>query len=153
MKLHYRVGSIFWLLIGLYVAIVAYKLGVGTFNQPGRGFIFFLAALLLMIFSAIDLARIFIGKRKNDQEENPLWSDSRWQRVLLTIGGLSSYIYLLRWLGFSLSTFLLMFFLLKAMESKKWGTAILFSLLVTAASYSFFKLWLKVPFPPGILGF
>ena len=63
-KIHSRVGSLFWLAIGVYVAIHSYQLGLGHLNHPGPGFIFFLAALLLTILAAVDLAGTFIGKTR-----------------------------------------------------------------------------------------
>lgn len=59
---HYRIGSLFWLLIGVYTAVSAYQLGLGSFRQPGPGFIFFLAASLLVILSVIDWGGTCIGR-------------------------------------------------------------------------------------------
>ena len=59
----------------------------GQVYHPGRGFIFFLAALLLIILGAIDLARTFMRKRKavRDELESPIWRGVQWQRVLLVL--------------------------------------------------------------------
>ena len=155
MKAHQRIGNVFWLMIGMYIAIKSYLLGLGNLRHPGSGFIFFVAALLLIILSAIDLAGTFIKKPKKDQgiEEHPLWAGFRWGKVLLVIGGLSAYIYSFNFLGFSLSTFLLMVFLFKGVEFTKWWIAIMSSLITILISYGLFKVWLKVPFPNGLLGF
>ena len=37
-----RIGSLFWMALGIYVAIHAYQLGIGRLRQPGPGFLFFL---------------------------------------------------------------------------------------------------------------
>jgi hypothetical protein len=153
MKMHYRVGSIFWLMIGGYVASYAYQLGLGHFRQPGPGFIFFLAALLLIILGAIDLAGTFVGKPKTDKEERPIWVGLQWQRVLLVLGGLLAYVYFFNVAGFLLSTFLLMVFLFKGVEPTKWWIAIVSSLITILISYGIFEVWLSVPFPKGFLGF
>jgi len=152
MKMHHRVGSIFWLIIGVYTVISAYRLGIGIFRRPGPGFIFFLASLLLIILSIIDL---FIGKPKANRGEEfePIWLGVRWQKVILVLSGLIAYAYLFDKLGFLLSTFLLMIFLFKAVEPTKWWTSILSSLITILISYCIFNLWLKVPFPTGFLGF
>jgi heme A synthase len=152
---HHRVGSIFWLVIGIYVAISAYRLGLGNFRQPGPGFIFSLMALLLIILSVIDLGTTFIGKSKGEKEkpEAPLWKGVRWQKVLIVLVGISIYNYLFNFLGFLLSTFLLMIFLFKAVEPTRWWVSILASLITILLSYGIFNLWLKVPFPIGVLGF
>jgi hypothetical protein len=62
MRMKYLVGTIFWLLIGIITIIKGYQLGLGQVNKPGPGFIFFLAALLLIILSIVDLIGISPGK-------------------------------------------------------------------------------------------
>lgn len=155
MNIHQRVASIFWLIIGVYVLIHAYGLGVGHFREPGPGFIFFWASLLLIILSVIDLARIFISKPETDKDkgDKPIWSGVRWGKVLFILIGLSIYICIFNFLGFIISTFLLMIFLFKAVETTKWWIAILSSLINIICSYGIFELWLKIPFPQGVLGF
>ena len=155
MKAYYGIESIFWLVIGVYTAVNAYRLGLGRFRQPGPGFIFFLAALLLIILSSIDLGMTFIGKPKTDKNKKnePIWLGVQWQKVLLVLAGLLIYAYIFNYLGFLLSTFLLMIFLFKAVEPTKWWKSILGSLITILISYGVFKLWLRVPFPTGALGF
>lgn len=155
MKIHYRVGSIFWITIGVYTTIHAYLLGLGSMRHPGRGFVFFLAALILVILGAIDLAGTFIRKPKTakDEYEGPIWQGVQWQRVLLVLGGLSAYTYLLNLGGFLLSNFLLMVFLFKGVEPTRWWIAIASSLITVLLSFAVFKVWLGVEFPTGFLGF
>lgn len=153
-KMHYRVGCISWAMVGVYVAIHSYQLGLGHLNHPGPGFIFFLAALLLTILAAVDLAGTFIGKTKTEKDKmcTPIWSGFRWQKVLLVLGGLSAYVYFFNFVGFFLSTFLLMVFLYKGIEPTKWWIAIGSSLITILLAYAIFN-WLEVPFPKGFLGF
>jgi hypothetical protein len=152
---HRRVGSVFWMAIGVYTAIQGYRLGLGRLSHPDRGFVFFLAALVLIIFGAIDLAGTFVKKPKlaKGAGENPLWRGFQWQRVLLVLGGLSAYTYFLNLGGFWLCTFLLMVFLFKGVESTKWWIAIASSLITTLLSFAVFKVWLGVEFPKGFLGY
>lgn len=155
MTTHRRVGSIFWLVIGFYVAIHSYQLGLGRFRHPGAGLVFFLAALVLIVLSAIDFVGSFIGRPKKDEDskERPIWVGVRWQKVLLVLVGLSAYVYFFNILGFFLSTFFLMVFLFRGVEPTKWWVAIVSSLITVLFSYLIFKIWLVVPFPIGFLGF
>ncbi len=154
MKAHfYWAGSIFWVTIGIYVAIHAYHLGLGRLRHPGPGFIFFWAGFLLIILGAIDLARTFLWKSKKETEKNSVWLGIRWQKITLVVVVLSAYVYSLNMFGFLLPTFLLLVFLFKAIEPTKWWIAITGSFITTLASYEIFKVWLKVPFPKGFLGF
>jgi putative tricarboxylic transport membrane protein len=154
-NVHRRAGSIFWLVIGVYSASHAYQLGLGRLRHPGPGFVFFLAAFLLIILGAIDLARTFLGKPKTEKEKEGqhIWRDIRWQKVLLVLGGVSVYTYFLNLAGFWVSTFLLMLFLYKVVEPTRWRIAIVCSLITIMLSYGIFKVWLDVQFPTGILGF
>ena len=149
------IGGIFWLVIGLYVGIKAYLLGLGSLHHPGPGFIFFVAALLLIILSLFDLGASLAKKPGKGQggTGDSLWRGVRWQKVLLVIGGLSAYIYCYNLLGFFVSTFLIMVFLFKGVEPTKWWVAIASSIVTISISYGIFKVWLEVPFPAGILGF
>lgn len=153
MKMHYWMGTLFWIMIGMYVAIHAYQLGLGRLRQPGPGLIFFLAALLLIFLGILDLVGTFIGRSKTEKEEGSIWLGLRWQKVLLVFVVLLAYVYFLNVLGFVLSAFLLMVFLFKAIEPTKWRIAIVGSIITISISYSIFEIWLKVPFPRGFLGF
>ena len=153
---HRRMASIFWIVVGVYISIAAYRLGLGRLHKPGPGFIFLISGLFLTILSIVDLAKNFIKSPKADNKEKEaesIWRGFRWHKVLLVLGGMVIYIYFLNMLGFLLSTFLLMFFLYKAVEPTRWWVAILSSLITTLVSYGLFKVWLRVPFPSGILEF
>jgi putative tricarboxylic transport membrane protein len=155
LKTHQRLACFFWLIVGVYTIISAYQLGLGRMRQPGPGFIFLLAALSLVILNTIDLALSFIAKPKTEKEkrDEPVWLNIRWQKIFLTLIGISVYICAFNFLGFLLSTFLLMIFLFKTVEPTKWWVALTSSLITILISYALFRLWLKVPFPQGILGF
>ena len=150
-----RIGSIFWLAVGLFAAIHSYQLGFGSFRNPGSGFIFFLSALVMLVLSAIDLAGTFIKKQKADGErvEPSLWKEVRWEKVLLVLCGLSAYTLLLNLAGFWISTFLLMIFLFKGVEPTRWPIAVASSLITVSLTYVVFKVFLLVEFPQGFLGF
>lgn len=153
--MHYRIGSIFWLIIGIYVTIAAYCMGLGRLHKPGTGFIFFMAGSLLAILSMIDLVGTFIRKPSTGdiKKEEPIWSGIRWQKCLFVVGGLSFYVGFFNILGYLVSTFLLLFFLFKAVEPTKWWIALGGSIVTTFLSYIIFNVCFMVPFPPGILGF
>jgi len=155
MNRHQRMGSIFWLIIGIYVAIASYRLGLGRLHKPGPGFIFFLTSLILMILSIADLIVNFIKKPEIDKEkkEESIWRSLRWDKVLLVLGGLVVYVIFFNIIGFYLSTFLVMIFLFKAVEPTRWWIALASSLITLLFTYAIFDVWLQVPFPQGILGF
>lgn len=154
MNVHQQIGNIFLFIIGMYTAIKGYLLGLGNLRHPGPGFIFFVAALLLIILSAIDIIGTSFRKvdKDRDRKQN-LWTGLRWKKVLMVTGILLAYIYSFDFLGFFFSTFFLMVLLFKGVEFTKWWIAILSSLITISISYGIFNVWLKVPFPTGVLGF
>jgi hypothetical protein len=154
-KAHEGLAAAFWLLVGGFVAIHAYRLGLGHLYAPGPGFIFFLAAGLLIVLSGFHLVQTFRTKaiRDENKDEAPsVWSGIRWKKIILVLIGVSVYVYVFDLTGFAFSTFLLMVFLFKAVEPTRWWIAICSSIVTTLAAYAIFKLWLGVPFPTGILG-
>lgn len=142
-------ASILWVLLGVYVALHGYHLGLGRLRHPGPGFIFFTAASLLILLGLIDLAGHFKAGKAKKETGAPV----RWRKVLFVIVALGAYAFLLNSLGFLLATFLLMIFLFKAVEPMKWWLALAGSACTTLAAMGIFKLLLDVPFPRGPLGF
>jgi putative tricarboxylic transport membrane protein len=147
-----RIGTIFWLLLGIYIAIHAYGMGIGRLRQPGPGFIFFLASLLVVGLTGIELIRTFTSPVP-EKESSPLFKGVRWGKILLVLAGLSVYALIFNAAGFKVSTFLLMMFLFKVVEPTRWSIALLSSLATTIFSYFLFEMWLDVPFPKGFLEF
>ena len=55
-------------------------------------------------------------------------------------------------LGYPLTSFLLMVFLLRSLGIKRWLFIIVLSLATAVGSYLLFVQWLKIPLPKGWLG-
>ena len=141
------------ILVGFYVAAGALRLGVGSVNKPGAGFIFLWLAVILAGLAVIDLVTTIIENKRKSAIRKPLWKGFRWGKVILVLAGLGVYAIVLDILGFILSTFLVLFFLFKAVEPVRWRDAIIGSVLTIAVVYAVFGIWLKVPFPSGIFGY
>ena len=75
-----------------------------------------------------------------------------YRNILLCISSLYGFMLVLEWLGFIVSTFALILFLLKAIEHKGWRLAVTTALLTAAVSYAFFGIALRAALPRGILG-
>lgn len=154
MKTHQWVGGISWILVGILVSIHAYQLGLGHYWQPGPGFIFFWAGLLLIIFGSVDLGQMWIQMPRAGTKQESIWSGTLWPKVLLVLISMSAYVYFLEILGFYASTFILMIFLFKGVETNtKWWIAIAGAVVTLLVSFGVFEVWLQVPLPKGFLGF
>ena len=144
-------SSILWLLFSVIVCIESYKLNIGTLHNPGPGFYPFSIGLTLILFSLIVLlSSIFLQKEEASQEKTG--EKSNIKDILLVVISLFLYAIVYEHLGFVLSTFLFIIFILKIIERKKWPVAISFAFFTAAISYVVFNLWLNANLPKGILG-
>ena len=70
----------------------------------------------------------------------------------LALGALFAFAFLFEHLGYIITTFLLIAFLLRAIEPQKWWVVILVAFLCSLVSFLVFGLLLNIQLPPGILG-
>ena len=73
-------------------------------------------------------------------------------RILKALGALCLYVLILEHLGFMLTTFLFMVLVLR-LEPRRWIFIIPAAIGTTVFFFFLFKVLLKVPLPPGILGY
>jgi putative tricarboxylic transport membrane protein len=145
-------SSLFWLVIGIGIALCSLKYGFGNLHEPGPGFITFFAGAILIILS---LSLFFSSCRdqKTPVSLQTLWAGLETGKVLYVIVLLVAYTFLLKSLGFLISTFFLLFLLFRVKGTYRLKSIFLMSLLVTVGSYIIFEIWLKAQLPKGILGF
>ncbi len=147
-----RLSSLFWLLIGFYVCVHSYSLGVGKPSSPGQGFIFFLAGAALSVLSILQLLGTFFEKSEQPVATETVWAGLRWQKILLVLLGTAAYLCFFNSLGFFLSTLLFMILLFRIVEPTRWWVVILTALITVSVSYAVFARLLKIPFPRGFIG-
>jgi putative tricarboxylic transport membrane protein len=146
-----RFSSLFWIGLSLVIAIHSYRLGIGSVGNPGPGFIFFYAALFIALMAIL----LLVGSWTKREEEAGagVFENVHWVKVLLPFAYILLYALALEKAGFIISTFLLIFLLLKTIEAKGWPVAIFVGLTASLGTYAMFELWLRVRLPKGILGF
>jgi putative tricarboxylic transport membrane protein len=147
-----RISGSFWLLFSLFISYESYKLGLGTVNQPGPGFLFFWTGIVVAILAITVIVK---SLKKFSQEEvtDKAFGRSNVKKVVFVLAALFLYAFLMEWLGFFISTLLLFVFLLGVIEKKKWWFAVGVSVVVTILSYLLFETGLQSQLPKGILGF
>jgi putative tricarboxylic transport membrane protein len=151
MKNNDQRSSLFWLAIGLAIAVYSGKYGLGSLSSPGPGFLPFLSGLAI---AGLALVVFFQQFSKRDREKvTDLWQKGNWLTMLMVMGSLVIYTLLLNFIGFLLDTFLLIAFLLRVMEPMSWNKCMVGALGAAGASYVIFQLWLKAQLPTGFLGF
>ncbi|MET0500185.1 MAG: tripartite tricarboxylate transporter TctB family protein [Candidatus Binatia bacterium] len=142
-------SALFWVAVGILVCYGATRLGVGSVTEPGSGFIFFWSGLILVILSLVVVAESLRRSEDRVQEIGEL----NWVKIALVLLSLVLYAFFLEKLGFVLTTFILLSFLLGWIEGTAWARAIGVASAAALGSFAIFELWLKIRFPKGIFGF
>ena len=141
-----RLSGILFLIFSGVTIYLALRLPMGRVGKPGPG-IFPLLLSVVIAFLALSLfLRTLRSKGELGTEEI---STTKWRLVYL-LGDLCLYVFLLRPLGFLISTWIFLI-LLNPIVKKRWIPILLGSLFVSAAFFFFFNYLLKVELPMGIL--
>lgn len=144
-----RWSSSFWLLFSIITCIESYRLGIGSFHNPGDGFLPFLTGIAFGIFSSILL---IINLIKKENEDERVFEKIKWKNVILVLVSLFIYAIVLEILGFVLSTLILIIALLRIIERRNWYIVIIIAVASALVSYAVFQLWLQSQLPKGIFG-
>jgi hypothetical protein len=151
MKTLDRTSSLFWLLVSILVFAESLRIGIGTVQNPGMGFMAFGASALLGILSLVLFFQAAL--RKEGGLHKPLFAGTLWRRVLFVLLVLTIYARVMPVAGYLLSTFLLMSLLFWVLERGKIGFVLLYALLATLFTHLVFSKWLNCQFPHGLFGF
>ena len=143
-------SSVVWIVISIVVALASLRLGVGTFHQPGSGFLPFLASVFLAFFASV-LAGVCLWKK---DAERPAYAAKKvnWGRSIVVIAALVAYCLALPEMGYGVATFGLMLVLF-GLGRMKPQAVILGALVTDVLSYCLFVYILRAPLPRGPWGF
>jgi len=144
------ISGLFWLLCSALIIIGSLHLPVGTVGDPGPGFVPLLVGTLLSIISLAILIYSFL--QRPSEGKAFLLDKKQWPKVVTTVLMTLVYTIAFPYLGFFVSTLLLMFFLFKAIGGMNWKASLAGAILTSSCFYLVFKVWLKVQFPGGPLG-
>jgi putative tricarboxylic transport membrane protein len=150
MALYDKIIGFVWLFLGILICLMSNRIKLGEPSSPGSGFIPFLNGCLLIFLSLIDLIRIFFAS-KDSREKKGFWDGVMWDKPAFAVASLIAYILLLPILGYLITTFLFLVFLIKLIEPLRWRTVFIISAATVAGSYLVFSYWLMCQFPRGIL--
>jgi hypothetical protein len=143
-------SSLFWFGVAVFVIIMAFKLNIGSFSEPGPGFMLFWASVLLGILAIVLFFRsTFKGLGAQKVKLRQLWPNLGWLNVLTGVMALLLYGFFLKWAGFLLSTFAFMVILYAAGKLRPWWLAMSSAVLTVILAYVLFHFGLQVQFPKG----
>ena len=146
-----RIGAALLLLLGVaYAATALQRYTYWDANGPGSGFFPFWLGLALAALAAL----LLVGAMRR-AEAGRAWVPRGHgaARLIAVVVATAAFIALMPVLGMTLGTALFLGVLLRALERHTWRATVSVSLGVAAANWVVFALWLKVPFPVGVLGF
>jgi putative tricarboxylic transport membrane protein len=151
MKKYDKISSLVMLLIATYICTESFRLPLGSWRDPGAGFLPLGSGLCLGILSIIAYfqARFRVG----EDVWRPWYSKERRKSLLVILAVLFAYAFVLEFLGFLLSTFVLLLLLFSLVERQGWIVAVGGSTLASMVAYAVFEIWLKTQLPKGIFGF
>jgi len=153
MKKTFLINDIFWMTLALFACLGGLKLGFGSFHQPQAGFMPFLSGLLLGLLALVDLISGLLTQWKREKGDKEIWSEIGWGKITITLAVLFIYTALFSVLGFIIGTILLLLFLFRLMEPRRWWVVLIASLVTTGLFYIGFKIGLDSQLPRGLLGF
>ena len=151
MKSRDIISSLFWMAMGIGVCYGGVDLELGSLHNPGSGFMFFWVGVIMIGLSLSILIRA-AKETAVAGELKVLWTEIRWKKIVSVLVALFLYAYAFSFLGFILTTILLLIFLFKVVEPQRWSWAILGAIITTLAAYGIFRVWLGSQLPRGFLG-
>ncbi|MCX5907449.1 MAG: tripartite tricarboxylate transporter TctB family protein [Deltaproteobacteria bacterium] len=147
-----RIAALFFLGIGIFFFIYARSVEIGTWNEPGPGFLPFWAGIIL---AAMAIALLLGSYAREAWPVRPSFfpQPDSWKRVVATFLSLIAYLLLLTPLGFTLTTFLFLAFLVKFIFPQTWKRTMLVAVLSSVIARLLFINFLETQLPKGLLGF
>jgi len=138
--------------MGVFVCFLAWRVHLGSFREPGPGFVAFVSGLFLLGLGLVMVLAQVISKMSQGERFNLglTFQNISWQRLGYTVALLFGYAVFLNRLGFILVTFLVMWGLLYDRNKNNWALGLLSSLAVAGASYLVFEVWLRGQLPRGL---
>ena len=147
-----RLAAIFFLMVGIFFSFYARFVEIGSWHQPGPGFFPFWAGIIL---SAMAVALLLKSYTPKILAAHPPFFPKRdsWKRVLATFLALIAYNLFLSPLGFTLTTFLFLAFLVKFIFPQTWRRTLMVAILGSVITRLLFINFLETQLPKGIFGF
>jgi hypothetical protein len=146
------IGGIFWLVFGFLLSIWSTNYHIGSLLNPGPGFLPLALGLILILLSFI-LLFLGLAKKPSIVKETVQLSflPGGWKKVAYTVLILLFATFLFEPIGYLITIFLFIVFLMLGAEFKSWKKIIITALLTALGVYLVFVLFLEQPLPRGLL--
>lgn len=141
--------------IGYFIYSTSYTFG--TIDKPGSGFLPVILSMLLfvlasmLILSSIRRKKILASKPSNPNEMERNSDVSQNKMAFKIFAFLTFYIISFEYIGFIISTLLMLISMFKIMGIRSWRKIAITSVAITICAYGLFVACLKVSLPQGEL--
>ena len=146
--------GVVWIFLGLTISIWSSTFPFGGLKSPGPGYLPFMLGLLLVILGIILLLTAMLRTEGGSRKPiAPLIPDGPGlTRVALTLGSMALSVAVFEYLGFVLTAFFLILFLMRTVHPQKWSVALFYAFVTALSSFIVFRLLLKTSLPKGLMG-
>jgi hypothetical protein len=149
-----RFITLFWVAFSIFIFSYSYQLGLGQPLAPGPGLMPFLLGIVMCGLAIIKVVSDFRSSRQAGTTSTVAQPTGITRRVITLISvvtaSLFAYALLLEPLGYLITTFLVMAFLLRAAGFTQWLRILPYAAIIALVSYYGFT-YLGTNFPVGIL--
>lgn len=144
-----RISTLFLAVFGVVIGIESLRLEVGSLSQPGPGLFPLGCGLTILVLGLCAFAQTFTQTGPTES----IWADvTEWGNVALIPASLIAYAFLIDVLGFSLTTFSWMGFILRVIGKLGWKATAVTALAATIGAWVLFEYYLGIRFPRGVFG-
>jgi putative tricarboxylic transport membrane protein len=148
---HYdRIAAVFFLLVGAFFSLYSSTIEIGAWNEPGPGFLPFWGGMVLGMMSLFLLASSWKPKGLVRPPFFP--ENASWQRASATFAALVAYNLVFDILGFTLTTFLFVGFLVKFIFPQSWLRSLIVAVSAAILARLLFVNFLQTQLPKGFWG-
>jgi len=156
MKMDELTGAIIVFLFGGATTVLSAQIPLGTFRMAGPGLFPICLGIILMALALIHVSLHLKAARQRNipapkQDFPNTFPVATKQMILFLVASLGAVL-CIDIVGYTLSSFLLMFSLLRILGMKKWTPLLAWSLSTAVVSHLLFVQWLKIPLPKGWIG-
>jgi hypothetical protein len=144
-------GVILLILSGYVIEEAVWMPSAASFGT-GAGFLPFWLGVALAALAM----NLIVGAHRYPRDladRSPFPAKKALISVTMVLAGLAGYIILMEWIGFIVNTYLLVAFLLKAVERERWPMTLMVAVLTTASLYIIFQTLLTIGLPKNMFGF
>lgn len=139
----------------IFSAIVCWSsilMPYGSLSHPRAGFLPLWYGIILGVLSICLILKTTITRKETLMFRELFNETVQWQKVPLTLFFLLLYAISLEYVGFVISSSLVMIAFFRLMDPQPWKTVIKWALVASLGSYLIFVVCLKLRLPEGLLG-